>query len=67
MKKTKLKEMAGAVADLMADRGFAFVENDRVEALAATLRAFLSTAGLPINPPEQHDDELEFTATSGRR
>jgi hypothetical protein len=57
MRKTSIKGMAAAVADLMADRGFAFVENDRVDALAATLRAFLVTAGLPMNPPEQDGTE----------
>jgi hypothetical protein len=47
-----VEEMAEALADVMCDHGFAFVENDKLPALTATLHAFLVTAGLPINPPE---------------
>ncbi|GAA2713103.1 MULTISPECIES: hypothetical protein [Actinoplanes] len=44
--------IAEAIADMMSDHGFAFVENDKLPALAVTLRGFLEAAGLPINPPQ---------------
>ncbi|BCY09648.1 hypothetical protein [Actinoplanes sp. L3-i22] len=57
MTTTTPKGIATAVACLMADHGFAFVEDDRVDALAATLEAFLAAAGLPVNPPQPDEDE----------
>ncbi|GAA2714792.1 hypothetical protein [Actinoplanes palleronii] len=54
MSSLTLDRMAEAIADLMADHGFAFIENDKLPALAVTLQGFLETAGLPINPPVAH-------------
>ncbi|GAA3351408.1 hypothetical protein GCM10020358_80990 [Amorphoplanes nipponensis] len=47
-----LRHLAEQVADCLADRGYAFVEEDRIEGLAATLGSFLASAGIPINPPD---------------
>ena len=41
--------VAEAVSDLIGDIGFAFVEDDHLQALADTLRAFLQTAGIPTD------------------
>ncbi|WP_155123552.1 MULTISPECIES: hypothetical protein [unclassified Actinoplanes] len=48
--------MSTAIAGLLADHGFVFIEDDRVPALGATLLAFLETAQLPINPPNDPGD-----------
>ncbi|MEU4424184.1 hypothetical protein AB0F81_26455 [Actinoplanes sp. NPDC024001] len=45
-----LHEVAEQVADSLSQRGYAFVEDDKIEALTATLQAFLQTAGIPLNP-----------------
>ncbi|MEU4420308.1 hypothetical protein AB0F81_06750 [Actinoplanes sp. NPDC024001] len=42
-----LHTIAGQVADLLSQRGYAFVEDDKVDSLAATLQAFLNAAGIP--------------------
>ncbi|WP_412743361.1 hypothetical protein [Krasilnikovia sp. MM14-A1004] len=53
-----LIEIAEQVAFCFAERGYAFVEDDKVEALADTLRSFLKAAGIPVHgvsddpPPE---------------
>ncbi|AEV84784.1 hypothetical protein ACWT_3761 [Actinoplanes sp. SE50] len=49
-------QMSTAIAGLLADHGFVFIEDDRVPALGATLLAFLETAQLPINPPNDPGD-----------
>ncbi|MEU4693729.1 hypothetical protein [Actinoplanes sp. NPDC023714] len=44
-----IDEIAEKVADLFAARGYAFVEEDHLEALAAVLSAFLLTAGIAVH------------------
>ncbi|KHD75997.1 hypothetical protein MB27_19075 [Actinoplanes utahensis] len=44
-----IRDVAEQVADSLSHRGYAFVEDDKVEPLAATLRAFLQAAGIPLN------------------
>jgi hypothetical protein len=46
-----LRHIAEQVADRFADSGYAFVEEDKIDGLAATLGSFLSLAGIPVNPP----------------
>jgi len=41
--------IADAVAYCFSQPGYAFVEDDKLEALADTLRSFLKTAGIPVN------------------
>ncbi|WP_436532596.1 hypothetical protein [Actinoplanes sp. HUAS TT8] len=48
--------MGEALACVMADHGFAFVENDKLPAFTTWLQAFLETANLPINPPIEDPD-----------
>ena len=43
--------VAEQVADGLWQGGYAFLEDHNLEPLAATLRAFLATAGIPINVP----------------
>jgi hypothetical protein len=47
-----LWHVAERVADCIAERGYAFVEDDKVGALAAALRSFLMAAGVPVNAGE---------------
>jgi hypothetical protein len=47
-----LRQIAEQVADCFADSGYAFVEEDKIEGLAATLGSFLCSAGIPVNPPD---------------
>ncbi|WP_436525324.1 hypothetical protein [Actinoplanes sp. HUAS TT8] len=42
--------MATVLAETMGDYGFLFVEDPMVPALSASLRAFVTATGLPINP-----------------
>ena len=51
-----LREITERVADCLAQTGYAFVEDDKVEALAVTLRAFLRTAGVPVREPDASDE-----------
>lgn len=44
-----LYRIAAQVADCLSDRGYAFVEDDKVETLAAVLRTFLTVTGIPVN------------------
>lgn len=44
--------IAEQVATRLAEEGIAFVEDDRVPALAETLTAFLHTAGIPLQAPQ---------------
>lgn len=53
------EQMGEALVNVMADRGFAFVENDKLPAFITWLQAFLETAGLPINPPNTDLDVSE--------
>jgi hypothetical protein len=43
-----LRRAAGQVADCLAGSGYAFIEDDKLEALAATLRSFLLRAGIAV-------------------
>jgi len=47
-----LWHIADQVADCFADSGYAFVEEDKIDGLAATLGSFLTVAGIPVNPPD---------------
>jgi hypothetical protein len=42
--------IAGSLNAVMADFGYAFVEEDRVPALAEVLAAFLAAEGLSVDP-----------------
>jgi len=50
-----LRRIAGHVADGFAECGYAFVEDDKIEGLAAMLGSFLTVAGIPVNPPDADD------------
>lgn len=41
--------IAAQVADCLSARGYAFVEDDKLETLAAVLRTFLTVTGTPVN------------------
>jgi len=43
---------ARRVADSLAERGYAFIEDDQLEGLAAVLRSFLTAAGISVNAVE---------------
>lgn len=51
-----VEKMGEALVDVMAGHGFAFVENEQLPAFVSWLAAFLETAGLPINPPNDDPD-----------
>ncbi|WP_328467263.1 hypothetical protein OHA21_48530 [Actinoplanes sp. NBC_00393] len=40
---------AELVADRLAETGYAFVEDDQIERLTATLRTFVTAAGIAVN------------------
>jgi hypothetical protein len=42
--------IADNVADMIADCGYAYVEDEHLDGLAAALRSFLNSAGIPVNP-----------------
>jgi hypothetical protein len=44
--------IADSVTDSLSQCGYAFVEDDKVEALADTLKSFLKAAGIPAHPEE---------------
>ncbi|MEU4557192.1 hypothetical protein AB0F72_02300 [Actinoplanes sp. NPDC023936] len=44
-----LRDAAQRVADCWSQGGYAFVEDDRIDGLATTLRAFLHVAAIPMN------------------
>lgn len=44
-----LRHIAEQVADCFSACGYAFVEDDKLEALAATLQSFLAVVGIPVN------------------
>ena len=64
--------IAEQVADYFTYSGYAFVEEDRIDGLAAVLGSFLTVAGIPANPPDtddQDDDPFAFdepASTPGR-
>ncbi|BFU46603.1 hypothetical protein [Krasilnikovia sp. MM14-A1004] len=47
-----MMEIAEQVTYCFAERGYAFVEDDKVAALADTLRAFLKTGGVAVSDHE---------------
>ena len=51
-----LMRVAAQVADSLSTAGYAFVEDDRIEALAAFLQTFLTVAGIPVNNPADSAD-----------
>jgi hypothetical protein len=44
--------IANQVTYCLSQCGYAFVEDDQVEALADTLKSFLNAAGIPVNEAE---------------
>lgn len=42
--------VADRVADTIANCGYAYVEEEHLNGLAAALRSFLSSAGIPVHP-----------------
>ena len=48
-------QIADSVADLMADKGYAFVEEEQREDLAIALQSFLQSAGITVNPERARD------------
>ena len=48
-----IKEIAGQVADCLSQHGYAFVEDDKIDALAAALQAFLLAAGVRTHHDEK--------------
>jgi hypothetical protein len=67
-----LMSIAGATADNLIGSGYApSFGDDKVEALAETLSAFLKAAGIPVNEAdsaayfaEVHEQELELLASA---
>ena len=51
----RLHQIAEQVANCIAESGYAFVEDDKLEGLAALLGSFLTVAGIPINPLDTSD------------
>jgi hypothetical protein len=45
----QLTRIAGQVADCFSASGYAFVEEENLETLAAALRRFLTEARIPVN------------------
>lgn len=43
---------ARRVADTLAGCGYAFIEDDQLDGLAAVLRSFLTVARIPVNSTE---------------
>jgi hypothetical protein len=43
-------QIADSVADLMAEKGYAFVEEEHREDLAIALQSFLESAGITADP-----------------
>jgi hypothetical protein len=54
-----LLPVAERVADCIAEHGYAFVEDDKLEALAAVLRFFLTATGIPVNSEEALGRQLD--------
>jgi hypothetical protein len=50
-----LRHIAEQVAGCFAASGYAFIEEDRIDALTATLGSFLEVTGIPVNAAH-HDD-----------
>jgi len=59
-----LRHIADQVADCFADSGYAFVEEDKIDGLMATLGSFLTVAGIPVSPSDASDSASRRTSTS---
>jgi hypothetical protein len=46
-----LRQIAEHVADCFSDRGYAFIEDDKIDDLADLLGAFLTAADIPVDTP----------------
>lgn len=44
-----MRRITQQVADCFSEDGYAFVEDDKLEALTAVLTSFLEDAGIPVN------------------
>jgi len=55
--------VATRVANYLADRGYAFVEDDQLDGLDEVLTAFLLRAGIPVQAAS--DGEESWSASSG--
>lgn len=42
--------VANKVADMITYSGYAYVEEEHLDGLAAALQSFLNSAGIPVNP-----------------
>ncbi len=47
-----IRNVAQGVAACIADYGVAFVEDDKLDALAATLRTFFQAASISVHDPD---------------
>ena len=57
-------EIAARVADYLADRGYACVEDDQLEGLDEVLIAFLQRTGIPVQAASD-GQERRWPLTSG--
>jgi hypothetical protein len=48
------------VADCFSEDGYAFVEDDMLDALAAALKSFLTNAGIPVNIPADNYEHRDL-------
>ncbi|MEV4279911.1 hypothetical protein [Actinoplanes xinjiangensis] len=48
----RMMQLAERVADALAEAGLVFIEDDKLDALALILRAFLIAADLPLDPED---------------
>ncbi|GIE95811.1 hypothetical protein [Paractinoplanes rishiriensis] len=53
---------ARRVADTLAGCGYAFIEDDQLDGLAAVLRSFLTVARIPVNSTEAGTGRLTASA-----
>jgi hypothetical protein len=58
-------DIADTVAYCFSQRGYAFIEDDEIDALAETLRAFLRTAGIAISNTEGTIHPVDDAAVAG--
>ena len=62
-----LWHVAERAADALSERGYAFVEDDKLGALVAALRSFLTASGLPVNAGENPGVAPTVSSHGGRR
>lgn len=58
-----LRRIAGLVADCFMETGYAFIEDDKIDGLAATLKSFLTVAEIPVHTADAGE---AGTAVAGR-